>query len=251
MIFSKHMRLPRFIAVPGVRACEYFFGLFGFELVDRKPPETRIKDAELYRPEFTPWLLPEWQKRLRADDPRSLVSLHRKYVLYCLALDATRRCSGEIAECGVYKGGTAKILAEAIPNRPIHLFDTFQGMPETDQERDLHKKGDFADTSVESVRVYLAAHKNVTCVPGFVPDTLEVVRDCTFAFVHIDLDIYAAIKAACEFFYPRMQLGGTLLFDDYGFASCPGARAAVDEFFADKPEVTIVMITGQCSVQKL
>jgi O-methyltransferase len=27
-----------------------------------------------------------------------------------------------------------------------------------------------------------------------------------------------------------------MLFDDYGFDSCPGARKAVDEFFANKPE---------------
>jgi len=73
----------------------------------------------------------------------------------------------------------------------------------------------------------------------------------TFSFVHIDLDIYSAIKSACEFFYCRMQPGGVLLFDDYGHSSCPGARAAVDEFFADKPEVKISIVTGQCSVQKL
>jgi len=47
-----------------------------------------------------------------------------------------------------------------------------------------------------------------------------------------------------------MQPGGVLLFDDYGYASCPGARAAVDEFFADKPEVPVAIATGQCSVQK-
>jgi O-methyltransferase len=88
-------------------------------------------------------------------------------------------------------------------------------------------------------------------VAGLVPDTLEVIRDRTFSFVHIDLDIYSAIKSACEFFYPRMQPGGILLFDDYGYSSCPGARAAIDEFFADKPEVKVAMVTGQCSVQKL
>ena len=30
-----------------------------------------------------------------------------------------------------------------------------------------------------------------------------------------------------------------MLFDDYGFATCPGARRAIDEFFADKPEPII------------
>lgn len=248
------MRLPRFIAVPGVRASQYFHGLFGFELVDRKPqkpPDPTIKDAEFYQPLLQPWLMPEWKRRLRVDDPRSLVSVQSRYVLYCLASDAARRCNGHIAECGVYKGGTAKILAELIPDRPIYLFDTFTGMPEVDPTLDRHKAGDFADTSIESVRAYLCEHKNVTCMPGLVPASLSAVADRAFSFVHVDLDIYTAIKSACEFFYPRVQPGGFMLFDDYGFPSCPGAREAVDEFFADKPEVKICLMTGQCSVQKL
>jgi O-methyltransferase len=200
---------------------------------------------------FSPWLSSEWRARLRADDPRSLAPPQAKYILYCLALDASRRCSGEVAECGVYKGGTAKILAELVPDRPLYLFDTFCGMPETDPTRDLHKAGDFSDTTLESVRAYLCAHANVNCIAGMIPQSLATVHDRRFSFVHIDLDIYSSIKAACEFFYPRLERGGVLLFDDYGYPSCPGARAAVDEFFADKPETKMVMATGQCSVRKL
>jgi len=39
-----------------------------------------------------------------------------------------------------------------------------------------------------------------------------------------------------------------MLFDDYGFPTCPGARKAVDEFFSDKPEVPFYLPTGQCLV---
>ena len=84
-----------------------------------------------------------------------------------------------------------------------------------------------------------------------IPHSLTLVKDRRFSFVHIDMDIYTSIRSACEFFYERMQPGGVLLFDDYGYPSCPGARKAVDEFFSDKPETKLVMVTGQCSVQKL
>jgi O-methyltransferase len=234
-----------------VRGAQRFFDAFGFQLIDYRPKNSEIKDAELYRPLFNPWLSSEWGERLRADDPRSLVPLHAKYILYCLAQDTTRRCSGDVAECGVYKGGTAKLLAELAPDRPLHLFDTFCGMPETDPGRDLHQAGDFADTTLESVRAYLSGHANVNCVAGMIPESLYGVRDRKFSFVHVDLDIYSSIKVACEFFYPRLEGGGVLLFDDYGYPSCPGGRAAVDEFFADKPETKIVLVTGQCSVRKL
>jgi O-methyltransferase len=42
-----------------------------------------------------------------------------------------------------------------------------------------------------------------------------------------------------------------MLFDDYGFWSCPGARQAVDEFFADKPEAPFALPTGQALVARL
>ncbi|MGA7294142.1 MAG: TylF/MycF/NovP-related O-methyltransferase, partial [Terriglobales bacterium] len=234
-----------------VRVAQRLFDRVGFQLIDYRPPCSEIKDAQFYRPMFSPWLSSEWSERLHAHDPRSLVPLHAKYLLYCLALDATRRCWGEVAECGVYKGGTAKILAELVSDRPLHLFDTFCGMPQTDPKRDLHKAGDFADTTLESVCGYLSGHANVNLVAGTIPQSLDAVNDRKFCFVHIDLDIYSSIRAACEFFYPRLEQGGRLLFDDYGYPSCPGARAAVDEFFADKPETKIAMVTGQCSVQKL
>jgi O-methyltransferase len=251
VFFLASMALPRFIAVPAVRASQRFFALFGFDLVDYRPPNHDIRDAEFYRPMYCPWLTPEWGKRLRADDPRSMLTHQAKYNLYSLALAATRRCKGDVAECGVYKGGTARILAELVPDRPLHLFDTFSGMPETDQKRDLHKRGDFADTSEASVREYLSEFANVNIVAGLIPDSLRIVSNRTFSFVHIDLDIYSAIKSACEFFYPRVVPGGVLLFDDYGFPSCPGARTAVDEFFAGKPEIAVVMPTAQCWVQRI
>ena len=42
-----------------------------------------------------------------------------------------------------------------------------------------------------------------------------------------------------------------MVFDDYGFASCPGARKAVDEFFNDKPERPLVLPTAQAIVMRL
>jgi O-methyltransferase len=39
-----------------------------------------------------------------------------------------------------------------------------------------------------------------------------------------------------------------MLFDDYGFTSCPGVRKAVDEFFADKLHKPVYLPTGQALV---
>lgn len=212
-----------------------------------------IPDAKLYAPFFGPWRSEDWRKRLRADDPRSLVPPEAKYTLYTTAEDCVRRCQGQLAECGVYKGGTAYILAALAcqAGRRLLLFDTFSGMPDTNPRKDLHRKGDFSDTSLESVQAYLNTYTNIDFFPGFIPDTFQAVGERVFCFVHIDLDIYSAILSATSFFYPRMAAGGALVYDDYGYASCPGARAAVDEFFKDKPEIPQVLQTGQCVVRKL
>ena len=73
--------------------------------------------------------------------PLTLVSPDRCHLLYSLALQALN-LNGEVWECGVYKGGTALLLASLIaekadPSRrpTIRLFDTFEGMPETDPKR--------------------------------------------------------------------------------------------------------------------
>ena len=44
--------------------------------------------------------------------------------------------SGMVAECGVYKGDFACILARIFPDRKLYLFDTFSGF----DKRDINKK---------------------------------------------------------------------------------------------------------------
>lgn len=134
----------------------------------------------------------------------------------------------------------------------LHLFDTFEGMPETDPGQDLHNVGDFADSSATLVQGRLdainpglaALHK------GLIPETFDGLEAHRIAFAHIDVDIYRSVADCCAFIHPRMVPGGFMVFDDYGFPSCPGARKAVDEFFADKPENPLVLPTGQAVVFK-
>ncbi len=68
-----------------------------------------------------------------------------------------------------------------------------------------------------------------------IPAVLEEVGAERVAWAHIDVDIYAAVRDCLEYLYPRMAPGGMIVLDDYGFPSCPGARRAVDEFFAGRP----------------
>jgi O-methyltransferase len=235
------------------RGVQFVGERFGVEMRRVGHVPSGIPDAELYRPYFEPWRSAAFRTLLRHDDLHSHVTLDRKYVLYVTLDQALRRCGGDVAECGVYRGGTAYILAARVESakRTLHLFDTFAGMPPTDPARDLHRENDFQGTSLDAVEDYLSPFSCVAYHPGRIPGTLDAVAADRFCFVHIDLDIYDAIKTATEFFYSRLAPGGAIVYDDYGLPSCPGARAAVDEFFADKPETALVLAGGQSLVLKL
>ncbi len=221
----------------------------------RNPSERTIPDGDLYRPLFSPWFgHGEFGRYYALAAPKTLVSPDRCYVLWILLRQALN-LSGDIWECGVYKGGTAAMMAallrdSAQTGKKLFLFDTFQGMPETDAQKDLHQKGDFRDTSVEAVRAYVGAGQLCVLRPGFIPDTFAGLESATIAFAHVDLDIYRSILDCLDFVWPRLTLGGFIVFDDYGFPSCPGARAAVDEFFAARACVPLCLPTGQAVVFK-
>ena len=176
----------------------------------------------------------------------------RCFMLYQL-LQQIGNLEGDVAEVGVYKGRSAKVIALTSGkfDKNVYLFDTFTGMPEVDPEKDnVYRKGDISDTSLAEVQKFLSDCKNITIYPGFFPDTAEPVRVKRFSFVHVDVDIYRSVLDCCKFFYPRLVSKGMMVFDDPGFADCSGAKIAVDEFFSDKEEFPIHLATAQVLVVK-
>ena len=134
---------------------------------------------------------------------------------------------------GVFSGGTAKIISEAYPNRTIHLFDTWEGLPEysvTDGDSPDYYVG-HCKATIEEAQEYLKGC-NVKFYKGRFPDTSEPIKDMKFAFVHLDVDIYTATKEALQFFVPRMVKGGKILIHDY--PAHKGVKKAVDELIKVK-----------------
>jgi O-methyltransferase len=168
---------------------------------------------------------------------RTQLSPHRQSQLRLCALELL--CvDGDVIEVGVWKGGSAKWLCQLFQGRTVYLFDTFQGMPETDTTIDGHKQGDFDDTSLESVQNYLADCPNAVIRAGVFPATAKGLEDKTFALAHIDCDLYSSTRDAIAFVWPRLNPGGIVVFDDYKSGQCAGATKAIDEF-ASQAGVTL------------
>jgi hypothetical protein len=135
---------------------------------------------------------------------------------------ATNHLGGDVAELGVYRGGSARLIAHYAPTTPLHLFDTFAGLPADDPGGE-HKAGEFAAELI-AVQTYLANPLAVYHV-GYFPDTAE--PDLRFRFVHVDCDLAVTVQASIEYFAPRMVSGGIMVFDDYGWHRTPGVLPAV------------------------
>lgn len=163
---------------------------------------------------------------------------------------------GDFAELGVYKGESAKIIHLMDPSRIFHLYDTFEGFKEEDLENETgeattYTTRNFADTSLETARRYIAGNDNLVFHPGRFPESIVVSRQSLvkkidsndyrlFSLVNLDADLYNPTKAGLEFFYPLLSPGGVIIIHDYNF-KWPGIKKAADEFAATIPE-TLIMV---------
>jgi O-methyltransferase len=247
----KLTRLQSWLKTKGIAARR-----FNVLSAEEKSKISSPNDYDVYQSElfYAPWKAErDFLEKYHAVAKYSLLAAPRCWVLYS-AIKQALNVNGELLELGVYKGGTAYLLKllrdETARSKIIRLFDSFIGMPKTDDLKDVHKAGDFANTSLDAVRS-LVGTEGVEYHAGFIPQTFEGLSVDHIAFTHVDLDLHAAILESCKFIYPRLSKGGVLVFDDYGFPSCPGARIAVDDFFKDKPEFPLVLPTGQALIHKL
>lgn len=163
------------------------------------------------------------------------------YSIYSAA-KRTAKVPGDIAEVGVYKGGSARLICEVKGKRKLHLFDTFEGLPGNCTPWDGEfGSGGFA-ASFEQVSGYLSRFPEVHFYKGFFPQTASGLEELRFSFVHLDVDLYQSTKDSLEWFYPRLNRGGVLVSHDY--VNAEGVRKAFDEFFDDKPECLMELAGG-------
>lgn len=187
--------------------------------------------------------------------PLTMTSVARGYALFKAAEHITKMgLSGDLVECGVWRGGSAMVLAMSMQHfgdasRQLHLFDTFAGMTEPgvfdrsassgqllfDRWRAgrRHDGGnDWARGTLDEVKQNLGltgyAMDRVSFHVGDVRHTLAEAMIPVIALLRLDTDFYESTKAELEHLYPRVVKGGFVIVDDYGHFL--GAKKAVDEY---------------------
>lgn len=149
-----------------------------------------------------------------------------------------RNVPGDIAELGVFQGDFASLMNKMMPERTLHLFDTFEGFAEQDRAYEIEQgytreekflgKWEFANTSVDLVLGKMSAPEKCVVHKGYFPSTIPV-EEKQYALVSLDCDLYAPMLAGLRYFVPRLSLGGYIMMHDYNDEDFRGNKKAVEE----------------------
>lgn len=140
-------------------------------------------------------------------------------------LNQTLLAVGTVLEFGVATGRTLNHFARLLPQKTVHGFDGFVGLPEDWTSR--MRKGFFARTSLPSVRdncELWVGWFNET-LPGFVK---SVQQDKPIALLHVDCDLYSSTVTVLTELKKNIVPGTVIVFDEY--INYPGWE--LDEFKA-------------------
>ena len=198
--------------------------------------------------------------------------LQRHFIIDSVRYIANSGIRGDIVECGVWRGGMMQIAAKIALARfaqqhflpGLWLFDTFEGMPEpeSDRDRDMYNGVHASDHLARSPRIGANNEPTVWCyadiddvragmsltgypenlihlVPGKVEATIPKRGPEAIALLRIDTDWESSTRHVLESFFDRVVPGGVIAFDDY--ESWAGARFAVDDFFASRDLVPLLI----------
>jgi hypothetical protein len=199
----------------------------------------------------------EARQALKAIDNYTMISYERMVTLWQQVRYLDRAgIVGSLVECGTWKGGACGLMALAHkahgpPTRSIHLFDSFEGLPEPDATQDgnaaVHYASYRASGKLQSINQCVATleenqhvMKNIADYPeeltiyhvGWFQETLPAAAPQIggIALLRLDGDWYESTKVCLDILYPQVVSGGIVVIDDYG--RWEGARRAVDEFLA-------------------
>jgi O-methyltransferase len=193
---------------------------------------------------YSPWLNDDaFLKTYDIIKVNTLVDIYRCYELWQISKNLQHN-NAAIIEVGVWRGGTAGLLARANDNNsPVYLCDTFEGVAKAGEKDNQYTGGEHADTSVETVENLMKKLdiSGYHILKGIFPDVnANLLEREQFKICHIDVDVYNSAKDIFNWVWQRMIVGGVVVFDDYGFAACAGITTLVNELAAETPNVFFV-----------
>lgn len=225
----------------------------GFEIFRLPPMGELVRPLATYAPWSSDAEFAQVYDQIRG---RTLVDIYRCYELWML-IGQVAHLPGDIIEVGVYRGGTGALIAfrakQLALDATVYLCDTFRGMAKQGARDPFYRGGEFADTSEDEVRAFLRtlALDNARTVAGVFPEESgQLAPAHSVRLCHIDVDVYQSAEDVLAWAWPRIPVGGLVIYDDYGFCDCPGIVAHVDRQRSLLDRVVIHNLNGHAIVVK-
>lgn len=186
----------------------------------------------------------------RLAEPHTLVDPLRRHELWTLVGQSAKLAPGGYLEVGVWRGGTALLIALAMARfgaeGTLWLADTFTGVVKAGEQDGLYVGGEHADVSYAEVVALLATQpkRDVEFLVGIFPEDTADRLTGALRFVHVDVDVYQSAKDVVEWCYDRIVPGGIVVFDDYGFSYTDGVTKLCEEYERDDRFVFLANVNG-------
>ena len=159
---------------------------------------------------------------------------------------------GVFIEAGCALGGSTVLIAKCKDKTvPLYVYDVFGLIPAPTESdgKEVHErykvivsgrsKGiggneyygyqkDLYKTVIQNLKSFEldCQGDSITLIKGILQETMKIEQSVSFA--HIDVDWYEPVKFCLENIFPKLTVGGSLIFDDYYDWS--GCKKAVDGY---------------------
>jgi hypothetical protein len=190
--------------------------------------------------------------------------LLKRFLAHAELFKTTLDVPGDIAELGVFRGLGLMTWANLLEaycigdrTKTVYGFDNWSGFgafaPEDGAANVAAHKveggfspAEFRDELLDAIAIFdsdrfIPAKPRIKLIDGDIETSVARFAEenpaVRFSLVHFDCDLYRPTRAALEVLWPLVVRGGVILFDEYAIPPWAGETKAVDEFFADKPEV--------------
>jgi hypothetical protein len=211
-----------------------------FNSIDKRIPEVIMDGTENYEfndPVFDKILGSCLTKSYANGYKNSLIHIYQSIKYLC-----ENDIKGDIAEFGVYKGGTLVFIAKALQyfgrkDVNIYGFDIFNETPKNITILDLYKHSKVEFSDYQSVISHCSQY-GIKIIKGDICETYKFIEDKSLMFAFFDTDVYTPSKIAINASYDRMVKGGIFAFDHLvanpHFLATLGERIAALESFEGK-----------------
>jgi O-methyltransferase len=207
--------------------------------------------------DYRPWEIDDAFGRAYASiREHTMVDIYRLYELWQLTAQAVK-VPGAVLEVGAWRGGSGALTAARLralgEKRHVYVADTFAGVVKAGPRDEYYRGGEHANTSADTVRDLFSrlGLEHVSVLEGTFPEeTADQVESAQICLCHVDVDVYQSAKDVASWVWPRIPIGGILIYDDYGFYGCEGVTALVDEEYGLRDRAVVHNLNGHAVVIK-